>query len=118
VDGLVENHLQYKVRLTATLNQSGAVTIVTHDRITLQSTPVGIGLYDAASGTSAIIAAITNCSGVLVGDRRVVYENAFAGGVCADVVYRTDLGSFQQDVCISGKLNRADYGFPYDSSRI
>src|SRR5437588_6977692 len=117
-DGFVANRLQYKVRLAANLNQIGAVTIVTPDRITLHSTPVGIGLYDAASGKSAIIAAITNCSGVLVGDRRVVYENAFAGGVCADVVYTIDLGSFQQDVIITGKLNPADYGFPNDTTRI
>src|SRR5205814_5047818 len=47
----------------------------------------------------------------------VVYENAFAG-VCADVVYTIDRGSFQQDVVITGKLNPADYGFPVKTTRI
>src|SRR2546426_5800762 len=116
-DAFVANRLQYKVRLSANLNQIGAITIVTPDRITLHSTPVGIGLYDAASGRSAIIASITNCSGVLIGDRRVVYENAFAG-VCADVVYTIDCGSFQQDVVVTGRLTPGDYGFPNDTTRI
>src|SRR5205814_3340632 len=55
-DSFVANRLQFKVRLSADLNQVGAVSIVTPDGITLNSTPVGIGLYDAASGKSAIIA--------------------------------------------------------------
>lgn len=118
-EAFVANRLQYKVRLAANLNQIGAVTLVSPDGITLHSTPVGIGLYDAASGQSAIIASITNCSGILVGENRVVYADAFAGaGVCADVVYTIDRGSFAQDVVITGRLNPADYGFPTNTTRI
>jgi len=116
-DAFVADRLQYKVRLPANLNVPAAVTVITPDGITLKSTPVGIGLYDAASGQSLIIGAITNCSGVLVGDQVVVYENAFAG-VCADVIYKVDRGAFSQDVVITGRLDPAAYGFPTKTTRI
>src|SRR3989442_2714768 len=76
-DAFVATRLQHKVRLGADLNTIGAVTVTTRDGITLHSTPVGIGLYDAASGRSAIIAATTNSYGVLVSSNRVVYPNYF-----------------------------------------
>jgi len=52
-DAFVATRLQYKVHLNANLNRVGAVTVTSRDGITLRSTPVGIGLYDAASGRSA-----------------------------------------------------------------
>ena len=78
-DAFVATRIQHKVRLGADLNTIGTVTVTTRDGITLHSTPVGIGLYDAASGRSAIIAATTNSYGVLVSSNRVVYPNAFSG---------------------------------------
>src|SRR5581483_8807864 len=114
---VVANQVQHRVRLAADLNTAGAVTVVTPDGLTLNSTPVGIALYDAASGNFATIASITNCSGSLVSSNQVVYHNAFAG-LCADVVYTLDRGSFQQDVVINGHLNPADYGFPTNTTRI
>src|SRR5947207_6807041 len=116
-DAFVAERLQYKVHLKANLNLVGAVTVTTRDGITLRSTPVGIGLYDAASGRSAVIAAITDCAGVLVSSNKVVYENAFSG-VCADVIYTIDRGSFEQDVLIRGRLDLSDYGFPADTTRL
>src|SRR5437016_2873997 len=116
-DAFVAERLQHKVHLKANLNKVGAVTVTTCDGITLRSTPVGIGLYDAASGRSAVIAAITDCAGVLVSSNKVVYENAFSG-VCADVIYRIDRGSFEQDVLITGRLDPSDYGFPTNTTRL
>src|SRR3989442_1223111 len=63
------------------------------------------------SGQSAIIAAVKDCTGVLLGDNRVVYEDAFNGAVCADVLYTIDRDSFSQDVVITGRLDPADWGF-------
>jgi len=40
-----------------------------------------------------------------VNSNQVVYENAF-NGVCADVIYTIDRGSFEQDVLITGVWTR------------
>jgi len=113
----VANQTQHKVRLAANLNTINAVTVTTPDGLVLNSTPVGIALYDAASGNFATIAWITNCTGLLVASNKVVYSNAFVG-LCADVVYTMDYGSFEQDVVINGHLNPADFGFPANTTRI
>jgi RHS repeat-associated protein len=121
-DAFVANRMQHMVSLNDNLNRVGAVTIVTHDSQVLHSTPVAIGLYDAASGRSTIIAAITNSLGVLVGENKVIFENAFAGldgeGICADVIYTVDRASFEQDVVITGRLDPEEYGFPRETTRI
>jgi hypothetical protein len=114
---VVANQLQYKVQLAADINTQNAVSVVTPDGLTLNSTPVGIALFDSASGAYATIATITNCTGSLVNSNQVVYHNAFAG-LCADVVYTISCGSFQQDVVINGYLNVANYGFPTNTTRI
>jgi hypothetical protein len=116
-DGFVAAKVQHPLHLLSNLNQIGAVKLRTPDGIMLHSTPVGIGLYDAASGVSAIIGVVKDCSGVLASSNQVVYEDAFSG-VCADVVYTINRGTFEQDVVITGRLNPADYGFPTNTSRI
>ncbi len=115
--GFEANQVQHQVNLRRNLNATGAVKLTTPDGVVLESTPVGIALYDAASGRFLVIGAITNCHGVLVGSNQVLYANAF-WGVCADIVYTLDQGSFQQDVLITGRLNPADYGFPNNTTRI
>ena len=116
-DGFAATRLQHRVLLNANLNAVGAVTVTTGDGITLRSTPVGIGLYDAVSGRSAVVGGIRDCDGVLVSSNQVVYENAF-NGVCADVIFRIDRGSFEQDVLITGRLDPSDYGFSTDTTRL
>ena len=112
------SQVQNKVSLAANLNTNGgAVTVNTADGLTLNSTPVGIALYDAASGNFATIAWITNCAGYLVNSNKIVYSNAFAG-LCADVVYTSECGAFHQDVMINGHLDPAEYGFPTNTTRI
>ena len=101
-DAFVADKVQHRVRLLADLNAAGAVTTATPDGVTLRSTPVAIVLYDAASGNSLVVGAITNCSGVLVGSNQVVYANAFCG-VSADIVYSIARGSFDQDVVLTGQ---------------
>jgi hypothetical protein len=114
----IANQVQHKVRLAGNLNSVGAINLMTPDGVLLQSTPVAIALYDAASGRSGIIAAITNCTGILAADgKQVVWENAF-DSICADVVVSLDRGSFEQDVVITGRLDPADYGFPTNTTRI
>ena len=116
-DAFVANRLHYKVRIQANLNQPAAVTVITPEGIELRSTPVAVGLYDTATGASAIIGAITDCAGVLVDDGTVVFENAFTG-ICASLVFRIQRGSFEQDCVITGKLNPADWGFDPATAQI
>jgi hypothetical protein len=109
--------LPNKVTLSADLDAIGAVTDVTPDGLTLQSTPVAIGLYDAASGNSVIIASLTNSQGVLLDAQHVLYPGALVGSLLqADVVYSLpDCGSFHQDVVITkfnGPLDPTVWGLP------
>jgi hypothetical protein len=102
----VADKIQDPTKLAANLNCMGAVTVTTPapNNVTLRSTPLAIGLYDAASGKSVIVAALTNTTGVLVDPQHVVYQNAFVGGgFAASVVYSLpDTGSFSQDVVFTG----------------
>jgi hypothetical protein len=100
----VAARIQDPTRLAANLNCVGAVTVITPDNVTLSSTPIAIGLYDAASGKSAIVATVTNTTGVLADPQHVVYDRAFVGGgFAAGVVYSLpDTGSFHQDVVFVG----------------
>lgn len=116
-NGFAANRTQHKVHLAADLNVAGAVSVTTRDGIVLNSTPIGIGLFDAASGNFALIATITNSTGVLVDSNKVVYPNAFAG-VCANVVYTMKRGAFHQDVVLTGQLDPTAYGFPATTTRI
>jgi len=113
----VADQVQHKVTLAANLNTQNAVSVVTPDGVTLNSTPYGIGLYDAASGNFSLIGTLTNCTGYLTESNVVVYSNAF-NSVCANVVYTLGKGSFHQDVVITGHLDPADYGFPSNTTRI
>ena len=103
-EAFAAERIPHKVWLRGILNVAGAVTMVTPDGQLLCSTPAAIGLYDAASGQSAIIGAIQDCEGVQVSDTEVVYENAFRGdGVWADVVFTISQATFEQDVVIRGR---------------
>jgi hypothetical protein len=96
--------LQAPTTLAQNLNTQGAVSVSTPDGVPLSSTPIAIGLYDAASGKSVIVAGVTNSTGVLIDPQHVVYPNAFVGGgFAASVVYSLpDTGSFHQDVVFTG----------------
>src|SRR6185369_10229927 len=108
-DAFVATRLQYLASINFNLNTVSAVTIVTRDGVTIRSTPVAIALFDSASGASAIIGAITNCSGVLVSSNKILFENAFSG-ISADLVYTVQKESFEQDAVIRAKLDPNDYG--------
>jgi hypothetical protein len=115
----VADRIQHKIRLEPNLNTSdGAVSLTTPDGISLRFTPVAIALTDSVSGRTAIIAAITNCTGVLDESRsRVIFKNAF-DSLCADVVISIDRGTFESDVIFTARLSPSEYGFPEDTSRI
>lgn len=110
-DAFVANKVQHRTRLNADINVVGAVTTTLRDGTLLKSTPVAIALYDPNDGRFAIVSTLTNSTGVLVESNRVVFPEAFRGGVCADVVYTVQRGSLEQDVVITGHLDPQDYNF-------
>jgi hypothetical protein len=117
----VANQIQDPTRLAANLDSVGAVTVTTPDNVTLSSTPIAIGLFDAASGMSVVLAAITNTTGALADPQHVVYNQAFVGGgISASVVYSLpDTGSFHQDVVFTGfdpGFDPTALGFPANSA--
>jgi hypothetical protein len=116
-DGFIAGKIQHKTRLSSEINVQGAIAVATPNGPTLYSTPVGVGLYDAASGQFALIGELTNSTGVLISSNQVLYENAF-DGVCASLVYSVERGTFAQDVVFTGRLNPSDYGFPTNTTQI
>jgi hypothetical protein len=114
----VASQVQHRTEISDEINVAGAVSLTTPEGQVINSTPVGIGLYDAASGQSVLIATITNTPGVLVGTNQVYFENAFRGGACASVLYTLERDSFSQDVIFSGYLDPQAYGFPTNTTRI
>lgn len=119
-DAFVATRVQHSVRIASNLNTPAAVIVgdpSADQANAFQCTPVAIALYDSAGGGFAVIGNITDCSGTLVSSNTIIFPNAFQG-VCADVVFTLERGSFQQDVVITGRVDPADYGFPPATTRI
>jgi len=95
--GFMATNIQHKIHISSQLNLSHAVLALSPDGIPIQSTPVAIRLFDAASGSAAIIGLLTNSTGALVTDNQVLFPDAFSG-ICADVLYTLQKGTFEQDV--------------------
>jgi len=114
-DSFVADKVQDHISLQAELNTEGAVSVTTRNGLKLSSTPVGIALYDPVSGNSQVISVITNSTGTLISSNQVLYQDAFSGGACADILYTVELGSFSQDIVFKGHLDPADFGFPTNS---
>lgn len=114
----VASQVQHVTRVSADINVQGAIGLKTPDGQFLSSTPLGIALYDAASGQSLLLATITNTAGVMISSNQVYFDNAFRGGACASVLYTIERDSFSQDIIFSGYLDPAAYGFPTNTTRI
>ncbi|MBL9139758.1 MAG: hypothetical protein JNK85_28065 [Verrucomicrobiales bacterium] len=115
--GFEAGHQQFKVTLHGQLNVEGSVTMRTPDGITVRSTPLGIALYDFASGKSLFIAELKDVEGLQVADHQIVYLDAFEG-VSADILYTVDRASFAQDVIIRNRIDPAAFGLPPETTRL
>ena len=117
-NAFVANRIQHRARVSFDINVQGAISVSTPNGQVLSSTPIAIGLYDAASGQSLVLATITNTPATLVSSNQVYFENAFRGGACASILYTIERDSFAQDIVFSGYLDPAAYGFPTNSTRV
>ena len=111
------NKIHHQILLKANLNRINAVTMTLPDGTVLQSTPIGIRLYDTASGDALVIGTLRDSSPVQVSDNQIIYSDAFSGA-CASIIYTLDRGSFQQDVVLTSNLDPQRWGFPTNTTRI
>ncbi len=117
----VATQIQDPTTISAQLNVQGAISVISPDNVTIRSTPIAISVFDSASGLSALVATLTNSTGVQVDPQDIVFDRALVGGgFQASVVYsRPDVGSFLQDVVFTGfnpNFNPTNWGFAESST--
>jgi len=98
--GAVARRGQTKVIFANDLATPGAIDMEVNGQ-RFRSHILGLSYFDAATSNSVMIAEATNCIGVVVPPNQVLYRNAFAGDVTADVLYTYTKGSgIEQDVIL------------------
>ncbi|MCW5556978.1 MAG: hypothetical protein KIT22_03950, partial [Verrucomicrobiae bacterium] len=109
---------QHRVSLAGNLNTTGAVQLRLPDERLITSHVVGLAYYDTTTGNSVLFAPIKSSDGWLVGDRQLVYPEAFEG-TRADVRYTYQRGSFAQDIIIRESLpDSRKYGLHPETTRL
>jgi hypothetical protein len=100
-----------KVQWAADASTAGGAVQLTSPGGQQYSTRVyGLALIDVATGSNVLIAAITNSTGLLMGNNQIVYPSAFAG-LQADIQDTYLLSGFEQNVILREQLpSAADYG--------
>ena len=111
------NKIHHPILLKANLNRLNAVTMTLPDGTVLQSTPIGIRLYDTASGDALVIGTLKDSAPAQVADNQIIYADAFSGA-CVSIVYAFDRGSFQRDVVPTSNLDPQQWGSPTKTTRI
>jgi hypothetical protein len=102
-DGAAATQMAHKLHLNSSINTFGAVRVTTPDQKTIRSTVLGLA-YTDANGQSVMFAPIRDSSGVLFPPNQVVYENAFGGGIRADVRVSTAKAGVECDVILRSRL--------------
>ncbi len=81
--GAAAIHGPAKLAVKANLNSAGAITIVAASNRVFKTQPLGIFMYNAASGQAQLVAPLQDCVGELVPPNQVVWKSAF--GPLADL---------------------------------
>ncbi len=91
---------RHQVRWFLNANTSGgAVTVTTPDAKQLSSTVFGLAYYDAASGSSAVIARLKDSTGSIIAPNQVLYAGAFSN-LTADLLYTYRKAGLSQDIVL------------------
>lgn len=105
---ITENGVQalrtaHKVRLPADIATSFGVEVVTPapEELKLRSFPLAVGYYDPVDGRSIVLATLTNATGWLVAEDRVVYSNCFVGVIEASLSYHLTRAGLAQDLLLA-----------------
>lgn len=117
---LVSTNSAFKVRLGPSLAATNAVTVrLPGSNQVLRLQPVGLSLYDAASGSNALIAEIKADHPRLVFSNRVVFADCW-DDVAADVVFVLNgRRGFAQNIVLKGPLPEpASFGLNPKTTRL
>ena len=105
--GAAAIHGQHKAFIAENLNTFGSITLETPTGARIRMHVLCLALTDRASGRSVRIADVQDCQGFIVRNNRLVFKDAFNGGVSADVVFVYTKFGFEQDIHITGALPHA-----------
>ena len=97
--GALASQGPHHVAFAANVNTAGAINILTPDGKRLRSHVLGLAYTDAQTGQSVLIAQIRDSIGVLVGENRIVYADAFTE-LIADIRYTYSLAGVEQDIIL------------------
>jgi len=100
---LVARQTQHRAILDPDLAVEGAVDVLTPDGVRLRSSPLGIALVDASSGSSVMLGEVASCKVEWVGPGEAIYRRAFRG-LEADVRYRLTLDGIEQDIMLEEQI--------------
>jgi hypothetical protein len=101
-NGAVSDEAQIKVTFAPNINTAGAITTVTPDGKRFRTHVLGLALTDE-TGKSVLIAPVKDSVGA-VWKNQVIYRDAFAGGVNADILFVCERGKFEQNIVLRENL--------------
>jgi Immunoglobulin domain len=93
----------HTVEFAANLNTMAAVNVMMADGEQLQSHLLGLS-YNTADGQGVMIAGMKDSVGELLPPNRIIYRNAFDGGIDGDVIYTYTAYSIEQDIVLRQQL--------------
>jgi hypothetical protein len=120
-DGVaVASYGPHKARFAPNLNSSGAIEVTTPDGKTIRSHVLGLAYDDPQTGKMILFSEVKDRIGKVVPPNQVIYEDAFTGGVKADVRLTYTKAGLEQDVILRKQIAviPEDYGLSSASTRL
>jgi hypothetical protein len=112
------NQSRHQVSFPQTLSTKSKISLVTPDGQQLQSLPVAIGYYDAATGNAVLLSALKSGYGSLLWPNQMNFPSVFSP-VAADVKYTYTIAGLEQDVILRQKPpSPASFGLNPQTTRL
>jgi hypothetical protein len=102
-DGAAASHAGHSVHFAGNINTPKAIHLVAPDGKVFDSRVWGLSYWDSASGQSVLLAPLQDSQGVLSGNNRVVYPNAFQG-LRADIEYIFTKSGLEQNIIVREQI--------------
>lgn len=98
--GAVAERGPWKAFFSPNLNTAGAIDCVMPDQKRLRGHVLGIYLTDTSSGSSVLVGKVKDSIGELLPPNRIIYRDAFEGGIRADMRYTYGRGFFEAEAIL------------------